>query len=396
MARAKTGVKPINKGNGTWLIRITCGYDGAGKKQMKNRTIHLDPKRSESVQRAEAVRQTIEWQTDYDRRIVSAEKEPTLKEYAEEWKDSYCRRKGLQETTIKNYTDLLNGRIIPKLGKLKLRDVTPRELNRFFAALKKDGLSGTYQKKYHALLRIIFKSAVQEGLLYANVINRVTPPKKDTKERPCYSTEQVALLVDALDKEPLKWRAMGLLLLNTGMRRGEAVGLNWADIDMQAETVAINKSAAYVHGKGQYIKEPKTKSGNRSIKVDRKTIEALQDWKREQNQERLRQGSRWIDEGAVFTQRNGKRMAVESPTQWFNKMLKKNGLPHLNAHGLRHTTATQMITNGADVVSVSKRLGHSRPSTTMDIYAHAYAEQDSALSDIMSAAMYGKKEQKQG
>ena len=101
-------------------------------------------------------------------------------------------------------------------------------------------------------------------------------------------------------------------------------------------------------------------------------------------------GVHWHDEQAVFTQEDGKRMCVHSPTKWFPRFLKRHGLPSMNLHGLRHTGASLLISNSMDIASVSHRLGHSRISTTLDIYSHPYEEKDVGLTDAMSSFMYEK------
>lgn len=389
-----TGIKPIDKGNGRWLIRVSGGYDGAGKKITHSKQIQLDPHKSKSAQYAEACKERERFRIKLEEQRISAQKPMTLKEYAAQWMVTYCERKGLAEGTIAGYKGLLNTRILPQLGKLKLRDITPQMLNSFFVGLEKEDVSGTYSLKYYTLLHLILKTAQREQLIMINPADNITPPKKDTERRPVYNSDEVALLVDALEDEPAKWRAFGLLALDTQMRRGECIGLNWSDIDMEKQLVTVRRSCAYTPGVGQYLKEPKTKSGFRTIYVNEKTLDALKAWKSEQNQMRFMLCGDWKDEGAVFTQFDGKRMSAQAPTKWFKKLLEKHNLPPMNLHGLRHTGASLLVSGSADIASVSRRLGHSRVSTTMDIYAHAYEEKDAGLSDAMGQVMYGKREKK--
>lgn len=383
-------VKPISKGNGRWLIRVCCGYDAQGKKRMASRQIRVDPNKSESTQLAEAYKETDRFRIELENRTATAGRQYTLKEYVPLWLDSYCVQKGLEKGTVAGYENLLNGRILPQLGKKKLRDIDAIQLNRFFAGLREEKLSGTYQRKYYNLLHRIFESAIQDDLLAVNPTKKIEPPKKDTKEHSVYNEEQVKQLVQALKDEEPKWRAFMLLALDSQIRKGECVGLNWSDIDMERQTVSINRSCAYTTKDGQYLKAPKTSSGKRTIHVSPETLEALKAWKREQGRQRLKMGVHWHDEQAVFTQEDGKRMCVHSPTKWFPRFLKRHGLPCMNLHGLRHTGASLLIGNSMDIASVSHRLGHSRISTTLDIYSHPYEEKDVGLTDAMSSFMYEK------
>ena len=391
-----TGCKPINKGGGKWQIRICTGYDGAGKKQMYRETIQLDSKKSESAQLAEAIRYRDRTAMKLEDGRLTAAKGVTLKEYVEEWLESYCVRKGLKDSTIADYKSMLNHRVLPQLGKLKLREINASHLNKFLIGLQKEGLSGTTQRRHFNLLHLILGTATKEQRIAVNPADTIEPPKKDTKERPHFTPEQTSSLVEALNTHAsTKWRAYTLLALASAMRKGEAVGLNWSDIDWQQRTISIRRTAAYAHGKGQYLSTPKTKNSIRTIKVDVESLEALAAWKREQNERRLLLGSMWHtdkeSEDAVFTQDMGGRMSIHSPSQWFERFLQKHGLPAMNLHGLRHTAASLLLANGCPMLDVSRRLGHSRASTTLDIYGHAYAEADAGLADVMGSLMYRAK-----
>lgn len=397
MARGD-GCKPIYKGKGKWLIRWCAGYDGAGKKIMRRETLHLDPNEPEEAQFRKACKYRDKVALKMEEGRLTAAKGVTLKEYVEEWMESYCVRKGLRDSTIADYRSQLTSRITPQLGKLRLRDIKPTDLNRFLIGLQKEGLSGTTQRRYYNLLHLILGTAMREQRIAVNPADNIEPPKKDTQERPHYNEDQASLLVEALNTNAsTKWRTYVLLALASAMRKGEIVGLNWSDVDWEQRAVTVRRSAAYAKGKGQYLSEPKTKSSNRTIRLDSATMEALKAWKREQNERRLKLGSMWESEAdgrdAVFTQDMGGRMSVHTPTKWFFAFLKKHNLPAMNLHGLRHTAASLLLANGCPMLDVSKRLGHSRASTTMDIYGHAYAEADTGLADKMGAMMYGAKKQ---
>ena len=363
---------------------------------MHSETIQLDPKKPETAQLKDACKYRDKIKHQLEDGKLTAAKGVTLKEYVGEWMQSYCARKGLRDSTVAGYRNQLEHRIIPQMGKMRLRDIKPVDLNRFLIGLQKDGLSGTTQRRYFNLLHLILGTAMREQRIAVNPADNIEPPKKDTQERPHYDGDQVAAFVEALNAHAsIKWRAYALLALSSAMRKGEVLGLNWADIDWGQRTVTVRRSLAYAKGKGQYLSDPKTKSSNRTIKIDSATLDALAAWKREQNGRRLKLGSMWQSEAggedAIFTKDMGGRMNRDSPTQWFERFLKKQGLPKMNLHGLRHTAASLLLANGCSMLDVSKRLGHSRPSTTMDIYGHAYTEADAGLADMMGAAMYGSK-----
>ena len=389
----KTGVTPISLGNGRWKVRVCCGYGAQGKKKMTSRTFRTDPKKAESVQFAEACLYRDKLRIEFEEGKLTHSQAVTLKAYAEQWLESYCEEKQLAKGTIADYKSMLRQRVIPQLGNLKMRDIRPEDIKRFMTALRKDKahLSGTTRRKYHNMLHLIFKTAMREQVVSINPLDYLDPPAKDTRERPVYSPEEARNLVEALNEAPAKWRACILLLLDAGIRRGECLGLEWRDINMKTGAVKISRSWAYAQGYGHHLKEPKTKQSCRTIFVSPQTISALQQWKAEQAQIQLAVGAEWKKTGAVFTQENGERMHLDSPANWFERFLKRNGLPKLNIHGLRHTGASLLISQGEDIVSVSKRLGHGQVSTTLDIYAHAYEEGSRRASEKMGELLYGEK-----
>lgn len=389
----KTGVKPINLGNGRWKVRICCGYDAQNKKKMDNHIFRTDPDKAVSVQFAEACLYRDKLRVEYEEGKLSHTHAVTFKEYATEWLESYCEEKQLALGTRAGYKAMLESRVLPQMGKLKMRDIRPEHIKHFMTALRKDkaNLSSTTRRKYHNMLHLIFKTAMREQVVMTNPLDYLDPPANDTKERPVYGAEDARQLVDALQDAPTKWKACILLLLDSNVRRGECLGLEWRDINMKTGAMKINRSWAYAQGYGFHLKEPKTPQSRRTIYISHQTINALQQWKAEQSRMRIAMGADWVNTGAVFTQENGERMHLDSPANWFGKFLKENGLPPLNLHGLRHTGASILISQGEDIVSVSKRLGHGQVSTTLDIYAHAYEESSRQISDKMGSILYGGK-----
>lgn len=159
------------------------------------------------------------------------------------------------------------------------------------------------------------------------------------------------------------------------------VGLDWSAVN--GDTIQIKQAAVYVPGEGIKLKPPKTASGVRSVTVPPMVCDALRRWKAEQNEQRLKLGEFWHNSGAVFTQWDGQRMHPDTPTRWFDKFLKRHELPHIRLHDLRHTGASLLIASGMDIETVKKRLGHSKASTTLDIYAHAYEHNDRRAADAL-------------
>lgn len=251
---------------------------------------------------------------------------------------------------------------------------------------------------YHRLISSVLETAVKWQIIFSNPCKRVDAPKAERKEARYLDEKQSMEILQALSDEPLKYRALFTLLLYSGMRRGEICGLSWQDIDFKSGIIDINKSSLYLPGKGIFDDKTKNASSMRSIKIPSFVVELLQELRKEQIQEIMKQGTAWqgsISANAkVFTRADGKPIHPCSVTDWFEKFLKRHNLPDVCVHSLRHTNATLMIASGVDLRTVSKRLGHAQMTTTANIYTHAIRTADErasqVLDDILTVKEYKK------
>ena len=182
-----------------------------------------------------------------------------------------------------------------------------------------------------------------------------------------------------------------LLLLVSGCRRGEALGLKWEDVSFEFNRIHICRNVLYTKEKGVYVDTPKTENSTRYVTIPADIMAELRKHKAWQSAERMRLGTYYENEGYVFTQENGSPLHPCSVTSWMTKFSRRHGLPHLNAHGFRHTMASMLIYNGVDPVTVSHRLGHDQVSTTTNIYSHMIADADSRSADVIADALTLKK-----
>lgn len=388
-----------NMGKGSWKVQFSAGSEDGQRKRI-TKTFKVDPARTENAQRHEIEKLANTYETDLQRKLYTSSSRITIKQLSIEWLSSYVKRKKLAPNTQAHYIHLLEGRILPRMGGLYVQDVTPKKVDSFITWLENDNpksarargekLSGTTCKKYHTLLHSLFEFAIKQGYVTINPVASTTAPQKDTPEKTAFDKTQAAQLITVLDSEPLKWRAFFNLALHTQMRRGELIALTWDDINLKDNFVFVNKSAYYVKNQGVLTKLPKTAAGRRRISIPEHICTLLGEYKKEQTLQRLKLGSDWQDNGAVFTQWNGQRLHLDSPTKHLKTILEKSGLPIISLHGLRHTGASLLIASGEDYKTVQHRLGHSRASTTLDTYAHPFdykdVEASSALDTILTEA----------
>ena len=245
-------------------------------------------------------------------------------------------------------------------------------------------LSAKTVLEHHRLISTVLDQAEKKGLVPFNAARKATLPRVQQKEVNYFQPEQVAAIRDVLETEPIKWKALVHMLLITGARRGEILGLKWDKVYFEENKVQICNNVLYGADRGVYEDTPKTSTSGRFIALPAETMQLLRQYRAWQNEERLRLGEYYDYQGFVFSQDNGKPMHPDSVTSWLSKFSKRHDLPHVNPHAFRHTMASLLYFNHVDSVSISKRLGHSKVSTTTDIYAHVIAAAGQKSADILA------------
>lgn len=283
-----------------------------------------------------------------------------------------------------SYQGSLNHWIYPALGDLKMPDITPANISALLLSMQSQGKAHGTCVKVYTILHSLFKMAYMSDVITTNPMEKVERPrprKDELKEKDveAYTTEEVQRIFAALENEPLKWRVLLRLLIDTGIRRGECCGLQWKDIDFKANTITISGNLCYTPQKGIYLDTPK--SGKvRTIDVDPEIISLLHELRREQVSQAI--------STYVFTQSSSPEpMHPQSPARYMQKFSKRYNVPGLHPHKLRHTFASIAITNGADVASVSEKLGHSDKAVTLRMYTHADQESMKRASQIFRDAL---------
>lgn len=244
-------------------------------------------------------------------------------------------------------------------------------------------LSSKTIQHYHRLISSIMHSAVKWQIIISNPCDRVDPPKVAKTEIEYLDNVQAIHLLELLKAAPTHYRCAVEVLLFTGMRRGELLGLEWSDIDFENQVVSIQRSSLYLAERGIFEDGTKNNSSNRVIKVPLSAIKAFRSMKAWQAQQKLSLGNQWEDCGKIFTALNGSPMHPDTLSSWFHDFIKGTDLPQIHLHGLRHTNATLNIANGVSVTTVAGQLGHANASTTTKIYAHAIKSAQAAAANMM-------------
>ena len=286
----------------------------------------------------------------------------------------------MSENSRASFQSALNTWVYPAIGDKKLPDVSPADLSALLLDIQAQGRAHSTAVKVYTVLHTMFKMAYLADVIPRNPMDKVPRPvpRKDEireTEAQALTVEELRAVLEALEAEPLKWRALVRLLIDTGIRRGECCGLKWEDIDLEAQVVTIRRNLCYTPARGVYVDTPKN-GRTREVDIGPETASLL---------EALRAQS--LGE-YVFTQENSvEPMHPQSPTRYLKKLSAKCGVPDLHPHKLRHTFASVAITAGADVASVSEALGHSDKAVTLRMYTHADAESRKRAAQIFREAI---------
>jgi|WetSurMetagenome_2_1015567.scaffolds.fasta_scaffold05447_1 integrase len=340
----------------------------------------------------------------------------------------------IRSTTLVGYKCLVSAHLIPGLGSTPLQKLTPSAINTFYGKLlseprvsrkkqkaedktkkpadngqevedkgkkpederqkaeKPKPLTATTVRHIHTTLHRALRDAMRWGLIQRNPADAADPPAlrlTEANEMKTWSAKELKSFLEKTKDDRLHplWR----MLASTGMRRGEALGLRWADVDLEAANPSLMvRQALVAAGYKVAFSEPKTKRGRRTIWLDAQTVEALRVWREAQDRERKGKPELWTETGLVFTRESGIAWHPDRISKLFEEAVSASGLPRIRLHDLRHTHATIALGASIHPKVVSDRLGHSTVSFTLDVYSHCIPAlaQDAAdkIAELVAAA----------
>lgn len=419
----------IDKRGNTYRIRVSCGLDINGKQIIEAMTYiptHKEGTKTYEKEIADAAR-------DFEKQVKEGKyltgEKLTYKDVTDHWRTEWAKKKlsdGGEDyyKTIKYYA-------YPAFGNTKISKITPLHVQALLNDLEERGLKPGTIKRVLVAINSVFRYAYRLRIIQENPCLRCEAPKivRDTALHYFTKEQAMTFLNKALTMEytdkirahdriddtgkkyhvkeyqevhtiPLQFRALYTLAIYGGFRRGELAALTWEDIDFYNNKVRINKAAALRKG-GYIIKGTKTEAGIRTVTLPAPCFDLLRKWKSEEMKLRFSQGSAWegaedFEETNIFIQATGKMIDLDTIGQKFRTILDRYNatvedesekLPIIRLHDLRHTSATLLIGSGCDIETVSKRLGHSKASVTLDIYAHPIPENDIAASQMLDKMM---------
>jgi integrase len=275
------------------------------------------------------------------------------------------------------------------LGNVQLQKLRPADIAGLYASLSRAGLAARTIRLIHVVLHRALGQAVTWGVIRDNPADNAKAPKAPDQETEMLQPDRARELLDRLRGRPLYMLAS--LALATGMRRNEMLALRWQDVDLDAGRLTIEQSLEQTRAHGIRAKAPKTRKGRRTISLPATTVAELRAHWRAQQEERLALGiGRAPAECPVLAAFDGKPQSPNAVSKAWPVAMAAIGMKGVTLHSLRHTHGSMLIASGVDILTISRRLGHSSPTITLGVYGHLVHGTDDRAAQIMDAALGSK------
>ncbi len=348
----------IRRGERRWLVRVYRGADAStGKRRYQAKVVHGSKR--------DAQRLLTKMLRARDTNTLVEPSRQTLAVYLDKWLRVSAKPR-VRPRTLRDYQSLLERYVIPEIGWIRLDQLSPPSIQRVYNEMLERGLSALTVRYTHAVVRSALAQAVKWQKLIRNPADLVDLPRKPRREMRALSPEQASAFLRAACGTPFE--ALWVLLLTTGMRSSEAVGLKWSDLDdnkVRVQRVLVRESG------GWRFEEPKKALSRRTIVLPPTAVRVLRAHRKRQVVRGSPTDVTCENSNLVFVTRTGQPLDYRTVVRrHFKPLLEKAGLPNIRLYDLRHTCATLLLSRGEHPKIVGERLGHSSTTLTLDTYSH--------------------------
>lgn len=263
-------------------------------------------------------------------------------------------------------------------------DIQPDRVQRFYHHLQKEGCSNHAVSVTHKTLRVALNHAIKLGFIGRNPCSGAIPPKPKQMEMKFYDDRQVRILLEKALTIGDRFFPLYYLAIHTGMRQAELIGLKWSDVDWKHRAIQVQRQVRHFKGGGYTFTKPKSKSGNRTIILGKQqALKTIREHLEDQKRLIEHAGESWENLNLIFPSNVGTPITANNLRRNFRILLEASGLPKIRFHDLRHTAASLMLNHGIPILIASRRLGHSKPSMTMDVYGHLMPNKQEEAAALM-------------
>jgi integrase len=362
------------KSKGVWEVRFETGRDPvSGRRRQKSRSVHGTKREAQLILNALVAEADIG---------VFAGTSTTFEQLCSQWLT--MANNDLSPTTLRRYRNLLSKRILPALGDRPVHSIRTIDLDRLYLGLTNEiGLAPATVRQIHAVIRRAFRQAVRWGWIQSNPASNASPPRPVKADLSPPDVAQVGLLLLRANSYDPELASLLHIAASTGARRGELCALRWRNLDAKQQSLTIERSIIEIPG-GIAEKDTKTHA-NRRISLDSETLRVFEE-QRSRALDRSKQADVSLTQESYVFSPEPDGLIPWNPgniTKRFQRLRKSLGYDNVRLHDLRHFTATRLMAAGVPVRTVSGRLGHANPSTTLSVYSHFVEASDQLAASIM-------------
>ncbi|MGX7329474.1 tyrosine-type recombinase/integrase [Enterococcus bulliens] len=367
-----------------WLFKVYLGIDAATGKRIETTRRNFPTKKAAQLELSRL-------QVEFDRGEYGKKKQPeqTFQEVFKLWQENY--EYTVKESTYVKAISQYKVHILPVFGHKTLSNISISDVQQF--ANQKVKTFVKYRDLISDISRV-FEYAITLGLVKDNPVKRIVIPKrkidvqKETRMN-YYTKEELKTFLDCTKKQqPFYIYTFFQLLVASGCRQGELLGLEWRSVDFKNKCIHIKQTLARGKNRRLYLEQPKTTHSKRSISLDDVTIAALKQWKKEQRAVMLQLGHNTLnDTQLVFSNEQNTFLQLSKPRKWLLQTINKNNLREITIHGFRHTSATLLLEHGVQTKVISERLGHSSITITNDIYLNVTEKMEKEVPNVFAKIM---------
>jgi len=361
--------------DGRWIGSIVVGFNERGRPQ--RRTVS-------AATRREAVVKLTKLQRDIGDGLEAKDHGVTLEQLIAKWyEDVLCYQ--VQEAAALNYLSIARNHVLPTLGKKRLRDLTPVHVDHLLAKKLKSGLAPSTVRRIRSVLAQALDQATRWGYVTRNVATLSRSPKVPRREGRTLSPEQARAFLSALEGH--RNEALYAVMLATGLRRGEALGLRWDDLDETSAVLRVRRQLRRDQV-GLVVADTKTSTSRRALNLTSPLLTLLQQHKERQDAERELLNGIWEDSGLIFTSTVGTPLDPRNLLREFKGICRKAELGDWHVHELRHSAASLMLAQGVPLQVVSRVLGHASIRMTADVYGHVLDPDRAMAADAIGSLLW--------
>jgi integrase len=376
----KGSIRP--RGKKSWELKFDIGAGADGGRKIAYRSFKGTKKQAEA--------KLAEYVNQLGKGEYIAPSKQTVAEFLGARIKTWVVNGLIGSKSAERYGELLRNQITPKIGHLTLQNLSGIRLSEWHGELLSGGLSPQTVKTAHGLLGKALKEAVRDGIIARNAAANIPSPRVPERDMAILQREQVPMLIAALQGDIML--PMAACALYAGLRRGEVLALRWNAIDLEAGSLAVVASLEQLVDGTLTFKAPKTKAGRRLIAMPDALISILRAHRLEQLQLRMKLGlGKLPDDALLFANLQGRPRSPRAISKKWGMFADRLGIGNVRFHDLRHTQASLLHDAKVPLAVVSKRLGHSKISTTLNIYTHLFQDADSEAATALNASLGGGK-----